>query len=65
MLWENGCIVTAFPTLVIPVGYYVGASGGLIPIADLSSGNYCTFVGYAYSTTSFKILIEATGLTKA
>lgn len=65
MVWTNGTVITAFPTLVIPVPYFVGASGGLIPIADLASGNYCTFVGWAYSTTSFMVDISVTGRTKA
>jgi hypothetical protein len=64
-VWGNGTIITGFPTLVVPVPYFVGANGGLIPIADLSSGNYCTSVGYSYTTSSFKVLIEITGKTKA
>lgn len=65
MLWGNGVVVTSFPTLVIPVSYYVGAGGGLIPIADLASTNYCTQVGYSFSTTSFMVDITITGLQKA
>ncbi len=64
-VYPEGCVVTGFPTLVIPVAYYVGASGGLIPIADLASGNYCTVVGRAQSTTSFKIRIDIMNLMKA
>jgi hypothetical protein len=64
-VWTNGTVVTGFPTLVIPVAYYVGASGGLIPIADISSGNYCTRVGWSYSTTSFMIDINIHAKTKA
>lgn len=65
MLWINGCIVTAFPTLVALTPYYVGASGGIIPFADLTTGNYGTQLGYAYSTSSFMIDIAITGITKA
>jgi hypothetical protein len=64
-VWIDGTVVTAFPTLVIPVPYFVGASGGLIPIADLAQNDFCTFVGRPQSTTSFKIKIDITGLQKA
>ncbi len=65
VVWGEDTIVTAFPTLVAGTVYFLGATGTIIPYGDLTTGQYMTIVGYAYTTTSFKIHIVQTGLTKA
>lgn len=63
--WGNGTVITGFPTLVAGTPYYLGSAGAIIPFADLTTGNWMTQVGYAYSTSSFMVQITIQNLQKA
>lgn len=42
-------------TVTVGAAYYVGSSGGIIPAADLGSGDYVTFLGVGVTTTNIKV----------
>lgn len=56
--------VTAGATLTAGVGYYLSATpGGICPVADLSTGAYPTFLGFATSTTVLALNIIESGVS--
>lgn len=65
VIWENGCRVTGFPTLVAGTTYYLDASGIICEFGDLGTGEYVTRVGQAITTSIFEIDIKYMGITKA
>lgn len=68
---QQGVILTAGPLIVgatVTVGetYCVSANyGGICPIADVGTGKYLTYLGYASSTTVIRVAINATAVTHA
>lgn len=59
---SNGPI-TIGATVSVGVGYYLSNNpGGICPVADLASGSYPNFLGFATSTTVIDLSIEAAGV---
>jgi hypothetical protein len=60
-------IVSGLSGLTAGVFYVLSDSvaGGIMPIADLTTGDYVTLIGYALSATELQLLIEITGLAAA
>jgi len=55
-------------TTVVAVGTYYTASataGGICPVADLASGDYCSGVGWGVTTTRIEIRINVSDVAKA
>ena len=57
----KGAEVDVGGTLVPGDPYMLGASGAIIPVADLGTGDYATLVGIAKTTTNMLINFHATG----
>lgn len=62
---EPGAVINIGGTTSKATVYHVSAAaGGVAPVADLSSGQYLTRLGYATATDgSFVVDIKATGVT--
>jgi len=55
--------VTLNAVLTAGVGYYLSSTpGGICPVADLGSGDYPSFIGFASSTTVLSIDIKESGV---
>jgi hypothetical protein len=53
-------------TLTVGLGYYVSTgAGGICPIADLSTGDFPTFLGFAQDASTLRLDINAAGVAKA
>jgi hypothetical protein len=65
IIWENGTVITGFPTLVAGTTYYVDASGAISEFADLATGEYVCIAGFAKTTTTFLVNIVPLEITKA
>ena len=62
---ESGAI-TIGATVTVGLEYYLSATaGGICPIADLTTGNYLTIIGYATSASVVTLMMTATGVAKA
>jgi len=55
--------LTVNAVLTKGVGYYLGGAGGaIVPVADLTTGDYTCFLGIAKSTTVLAIKIQSAGV---
>jgi hypothetical protein len=55
--------LTIGATLVKGVGYYLGgAPGSIVPVADLTTGDYTCFLGIAKSTSVLAVKIQSAGV---
>jgi hypothetical protein len=62
----GGPIILVGATLVVGETYVVSdTAGGIMPISDLSTGERCTILGTAATTTQLNLDINATGITRA
>ena len=63
----NDCLLGGLTGLTAGVWYALsdGTAGYLMPVADLASTNVSTLVGYAPSTTTFRVKIVNTSVTLA
>jgi hypothetical protein len=62
----GGPIILVGATLVVGMTYVVSdTAGGIMPITDLSTGERCTILGTASTTTQLNLAINATGITRA
>ena len=62
----GGPIVLVGATLVVGMTYVVSdTAGAIMPITDLSTGERCTILGTASTTTRLELDINATGITRA
>jgi hypothetical protein len=52
-------------TLVVGTTYCVGSTAGaIVPISDLTTGDYVTILGTASTTTQLDLAIKASGVVK-
>jgi hypothetical protein len=59
----GGSIVLVGTTMSVGTTYYVSpTAGGIMPAADLASGDFVTRLGTAASATQLDLSIEATGI---
>ncbi len=67
MLTSGGILDTGTTVVLGATRYIVStAAGGIAPLADVGSGKYITFLGYATTTGGkIQLTIEATGLATA
>jgi hypothetical protein len=62
----GGPVILVGATLVVGMTYVVSdTAGGIMPITDLSTGERCTILGTASTTTQLDLDINATGITRA
>lgn len=62
----GGPIILVGATLVVGETYVVSdTAGGIMPIGDLSTGERCTILGTAATTTQLNLAINPTGITRA
>ncbi|MBO9124855.1 MULTISPECIES: hypothetical protein [unclassified Rhizobium] len=55
--------LTIGATLTKGVGYYLGgAPGSIVPVADLTTGDYTCFLGIAKSTSVLAVKIQSAGV---
>lgn len=55
--------LTVNAVLTKGVGYYLGGTAGsIVPVADLTTGDYTCFLGIAKSTTVLAIKIQSAGV---
>lgn len=55
--------LTVNAVLTKGVGYYLGgAPGAIVPVADLTTGDYTCFLGIAKSTTVLAIKVQSAGV---
>jgi hypothetical protein len=63
---RSGAIVLVGATLAVGENYVVSdTAGAIMPEADLSTGEYCTTLGRASSTTQLELNIQASGIAHA
>jgi hypothetical protein len=55
-------LITVGATLVVNTAYCVGSSGRIMPISDLASGKFGTFLGWATTTAVLDLQIRASGV---
>jgi hypothetical protein len=56
--------ITIGAAVTAGVGYYLSATaGGICPVADLGSGQYPSFLGFAISASVISININAAGVS--
>jgi hypothetical protein len=61
----GGSIILVGTTMVVGTVYCVGATpGSIVPISDLTTGDYSTILGTAATTTQLDLAIKATGIVK-
>ena len=61
----GGAIILVGTTLVVGTTYCVGSTAGsIVPISDLTTGDYVTILGTASSTTQLDLAIKASGIVK-
>jgi hypothetical protein len=65
IMWVNGTIITAFPTLVAGTPYFLDAAGVICEYSDLTTGEWVCRVGHAKTTTTFLVSIEYLEIQKA
>lgn len=64
--YQTSGTITIGATVVTGKAYYASATaGGICPEADLLTGDFATFIGFATSTTVITISIKACGVAKA
>lgn len=58
--------ITIGATVVLGMAYYLsaGAAGGIAPHADLTTGNYVSFLGIAITTAIIRLAIMNAGVAK-
>lgn len=62
----SGSIVMVGSTLVVGVTYSAGQTpGSVVPMVDLTTGDYVTIVGVAATATQMDLAIKATGIVHA
>ena len=63
----NDCLLAGLTGLAAGMWYVLSdtTAGSLMPVGDLASTNYSTLVGYAPSTTTFRVKIVKTGVALA
>ena len=63
-LIKSGPVNIASGTLTIGTTYYLGSTAGqIVAWADLSSGDYITVIGTAFTTSAIDVAIYASGET--
>lgn len=57
--------ITAGATLAPGIGYYLSPTnaGGICPVADLATGSYPSFLGFATSATSLAVKVQQAGVS--
>jgi len=61
----GGSIILVGTTLVVGTTYCVGSTAGsIVPISDLTTGDYVTILGTASTTTQLDLAIKASGIVK-
>lgn len=60
---KSGSIYLVGPTMTVGETYFVGASGEIVPRADIVSTKVVTRLGTASTANVLKLSIEATGIT--
>jgi hypothetical protein len=55
-------LITPGATLVTNTAYVIGSSGKIMPISDLATGKFGTFLGWAVSTTVLDLQIRTSGV---
>lgn len=55
-------LITVGSTLVVNTAYCVGSSGRIMPISDLASGKFGTFLGWAITATVLDLQMRASGV---
>jgi len=56
---DVGATLTKSETYIVST-----TAGGIAPVADIASGNYLTYLGYASTTSTLEVDVNATGVTK-
>lgn len=60
-----GSIILVGTTMTVGTVYCVGTTAGsIVPISDLTTGDYVTILGTASTTTQLDLAIKATGIVK-
>jgi hypothetical protein len=61
----GGSIILVGTTMVVGTVYCVGSTAGsIVPISDLTTGDYVTILGTASTATQLDLAIKATGIVK-
>lgn len=61
----GGSIILVGTTMVVGTVYCVGATAGsIVPISDLTTGDYVTILGTASTATQLDLAIKASGVVK-
>ena len=63
---QTSGLITIGATVTAGVGYYLsGTAGGICPVADLATGDYPTFLGFATTAAILKLNIQESGVALA
>ena len=61
----GGSVILVGTTMVVGTVYCVGATAGsIVPISDLTTGDYVTILGTASTATQLDLAIKASGIVK-